>query len=84
MPTATIESEPPRISCAWKLSPYGPEGQDRADAEREERSRRAMPIHSRGSTSRRPILCEVGDEDADDEAGFEAFTQADQEVREHR
>ena len=41
------------------------------------------PAHRRGSTSRRPSRGQVGDEDADDERGFEAFAQADEEGGEH-
>ena len=82
MPTATIESTPPRISCAWKLSPYGP-NVSTAPTPRESAIAPAMPIHSLRQHVGAADLVEVGDQDADDEARFEAFSQADQDVREH-
>ena len=57
-------------------------GEDRADAERERNRDADADPESREHVAP-PELLQVGHEDADDEAGFEAFTQADEKVCEH-
>ena len=60
----------------------GAEGQDGADAERQdngEADARPQPRQHVAPADARDIR----DEDADDERGFEAFAQADEEGREH-
>ena len=80
-PTATIESEPPMISCASKLRPYAPKVRTRAERQREhdceDDTESGEPDH-RGAAG----LREVRDHHPDDEGCLESFAQADDEVRE--
>ncbi len=73
---------PPISSCAWKVSAYAPKVSTapmpsartiaRPDAHPQPRQHIAAPEAR-----------QVCDEDADDERGFEAFAQADEEGGEH-
>ena len=81
--TATIDIRPPKRSCASKLRlrevkvSSAPNASDRAIAALTPTQIGRQPVAA-------PGLHQVGDQDADDEGGFEAFAQADQVVREHR
>ena len=82
-PTAMIDMMPPKRSCASKLRSLEVKVSSAPNAERD-RQRQATPSQIARSRSRRPVLHQVGDEDAHDERGLQALTQADQVVREHR
>lgn len=81
-PTATIESVPPIASLRLEGQPSGTEGQRCAEGERHDhRSCDAGPELGEQVTALG--LDEVRHKDADDESGFEALAEADEEVRKH-
>ena len=82
MATATSESMPPSISCAWNVIAYGPQVSRAPDAERD-RHGDADADPELAEQVATAELAQVRDEDADDESCFEAFAEADQVVGEH-
>ena len=81
-PTARIDREPPRASCASNVSSWEPNSRaqpkPRASGDRDAD---ADPDRPQGVPAAR--LHQVGDEDADDQAGLQALAQTDQVVGEH-
>ncbi len=69
-------------SCACEGEAVGAEGEHRADAEGEDDRQRDAGPERRQHVATAEAR-QVGDEDADDERGFEAFTEADEEGGEH-
>ena len=79
--TAMSERVPPMISCASKVSEYAPKVSTAPIASASRPPARRPPT---AAAARRAGRCgDVRDEDADDQRGFEAFAQADQEGGEH-
>ena len=84
-PTATIDSVPPKISrdCPVCRMSARRVGQQRAERDADRDGATPTPSPTGASRSRRSVLHEVGDQDADDEGGLQALTQSDEVVREH-
>jgi hypothetical protein len=80
-PTAAIERLPATVFRP-RRHPVWTEGQCGADAQRD-RDRACDSDPELGQHVAPAHLVEEGDQDADDEAGFEAFAQTDQCVCEH-
>ena len=81
-PTATIDSTPPMVSCASKLSPRGP-NVSRAPNASETATAIATPRPDPAEQLAAVRLHEVRDEDDHDQRGLEPLAETDQEVAEH-